>query len=68
MSTEVDDKGKKRITGRWVFSQKLEDDTYHPRARYVVCCFKEKFEIQSAFPTVCKKCIHLILATVASKQ
>lgn len=33
--TEVDDNGQKHITGRWVFSQKLENSTFRPKP---VCC------------------------------
>ena len=41
--TEVDYKGQKQITRRWVFSQKLEDGTYYSKSQ--VCClgFSRKF-------------------------
>ena len=68
MYTEVDDNGQKHITGRWVFSQKLENSTFRPKARYVVRGFQEKSEIQSDSPTGSKECLRLLLAIIASKQ
>ena len=66
--TEVDDKEQKHITGRWVFSQKQENGSFHPKAKYIVRGFKEKSEIQSDSPAGSKECLRLLLAVLASKQ
>ena len=48
--SEVDHKGQKHPAGRWVFSQNLENSTFHPKASILFRIFKEnqKFnQIQS---------------------
>ena len=65
---KVDDKRQKHIAGKRVFSQKLENGTFHPKARYFLQDFQKKSETQADSPTGSNKCFHLILAIIASKQ
>ena len=67
--TEIADDGQKRITVRWVISEKSIDGNNSIKARLVARGFKESEDssIRRDSPTCTKESLRLTLVTAASK-
>ena len=63
--TEVENKGQKCVSTRWVCSMKSTDDGVIPRARLVARGFEEINDVQKDSPTCAHESIRLIMALSA---
>ena len=66
--TEVEDKGQKTISTRWVITQKTIDEDNHVKARLVVRGFEEEEHVQSDSPTAAKSTLRLVIALAANEE
>ena len=66
---EVEDKGQKTLSTRWVINEKiLPDGTKGIKARLVVRGFEEEQEIQSDSPTAAKSTLRVFFAVAANQM
>ena len=65
---EVEDKGQKTISTRWVITEKTIDRNKVVKARLVVRGFEEEDKVQSDSPTAAKSTLRLVMALAANEQ
>ena len=68
--TEVQDNGQKRISTRWVITEKMNENDNHKniKARLVVRGFEEEEQVQSDSPTAAKSTLRLVIALAANEN
>ena len=66
--TEVQDQGQKRISTRWVITEKINENDKNIKARLVVRGFEEEEQVQSDSPTAAKSTLRVVMALAANEN